>query len=405
MEEAQRCVDKLKNEDEKYLEYGYFTKIKSKYTLLTKSNENIIRNAYAFIMNKLGVEEDENGNMKAFSCSPYLYLQILYQYQGGPKNSLESFLAIDEAQGIAPEEIRLLYNINDGRAVFNMFGDVYQHVEGTKGINSWSEYNDVLDFDMYEMQENYRNASQITEFCNKQFNMNMLAINTPGKGVHELLTDTEFYNEMITQLVDIQRTGLAAILIRSDAEARYLLNRFPMFVNKFHDMTSEESGLQGLHRTRWNIINIDDAKGLEFSSVIVLSGRMSRNEKYIAYTRALDELFVYSDIIDITEFDEKSEEERKTNIPKQQESTKTRGKHGPEKKCDDEKSEVRDFLEKSKFEVIDNRKDGGKLWIIGEKKDIRDTVNSAIAKFGISGKYASSKETKFRNGWYTKTNK
>ena len=55
--------------------------------------------------------------------------------------------------------------------------------------------------------------------------------------------------------------------------------------------------------------------------------------------------------------------------------------------------------------MIDNRGNGGRLWIIGEKTDIRDTVNSAIAQFGISGKYASSKETDFKNGWYTKTDK
>ena len=48
------------------------------------------------------------------------------------------------------------------------------------------------------MLENYRNASQITEYCNRVFGMNMNPINTPGKGVHELHTDSEFRNEMIT---------------------------------------------------------------------------------------------------------------------------------------------------------------------------------------------------------------
>ena len=65
----------------------------------------------------------------------------------------------------------------------------------------------------------------------------------------------------------------------------------------------------------------------------------------------------------------------------------------------------KDFFKNSGFEVIDNRGNGGRLWIIGEKTDIRDTVNSAITQFGISGKYASSKETNFKNGWYTKTDK
>lgn len=402
---AQSCVNILQNENKKYLEYSYFTEIKNKCDLLIQMNESIVKNAYAFIMNKIGIKENDNGKIRALSCSPYLYLQILYQFQGRPNNGFESFLSIDEAQGIAPEEIRLLYNINDGKTVFNMFGDVYQHIEGTKGIDSWSEYADVLTSDMYEMQENYRNASQITDFCNKQFDMNMSAINTPGKGVHEILSDEEFYNEMISQLVDTQRAGLAAILVGDDKEARYLLNRFGAYENKFHDMTIEESSI---HRTRWNIINIDDAKGLEFSTVIVLSGRMSRNEKYIAYTRALDELFVYSDVIDVTGIEGKSKKTKtnkiKENVVSNTSNRRVHIKHISENN-NRENSKVREFFKNSGFEVIDNRDNGGRLWIIGKKTDIRNIVNSAITQFGISGKYSSSKETNFKNGWYTKTDK
>lgn len=405
LDKAQGCVNILQNENKKYLDYSYFTEIKNKCDLLIQMNEGIVKNAYAFIMNKIGIKENGNGKIRALSCSPYLYLQILYQFQGRPNNGFESFLSIDEAQGISPEEIRLLYNVNDGKTVFNMFGDVYQHIEGTKGIDSWSEYADVLISDMYEMQENYRNASQITDFCNMQFGMNMSAINTPGKGVHEILSDEEFYNEMISQLVDTQRAGLAAILVGDDKEARYLLNRFGAYENKFHDMTIEEFSL---HRTRWNIINIDDAKGLEFSTVIVLSGRMSRNERYIAYTRALDELFVYSDVIDVTGIEGKSMQVETNKIEENTaRNTSNRQVHGKHISSSNNSvnSVVRDFFKNSGFEVIDNRRNGGRLWIIGEKKDIRDTVNSAITQFGISGKYASSKEINFKNGWYTKTNK
>ncbi len=404
---AQLCIEEMQNIKEKYLDYNYFKEIKNQSNLLEELNENIIKDTYNFIMNKINAKTDSNGNIRAINCSPYVYLQILYQFQGVPNNVLESFLAIDEAQGIAPEEIRLLHNINSRKVVFNVFGDVFQHIEGTKGIDSWSEYKDIISFDMYEMQENYRNASQITSFCNKQFGMEMMAINTPGKGVHEISSDEEFYNEMISQLLDTQRTGLAAILVGNDLEARYLLNRFGAYYNKFHDMTNEEFSL---HRTRWNIINIDDAKGLEFSTVFVLSGRMSRNEKYIAYTRALDELFVYSDVIDLTGMEKKTkstERNKKNSSVRLKENTQQlQSKHVSENtRSNSDNSKVREFFEKRGFEVIDNRKDKGRLWIIGEKTDIRATVNEAIAKFGISGKYASAKETKFRNGWYTKTNK
>lgn len=407
VKEAQLCIEEIQNIKKKYLDYNYFKEVKNQSDLLKKNSENIVNDTYVFIMNKIGVIKDPNGSIRALNCSPYLYLQILYQFQGTPNNVLESFLSIDEAQGIAPEEIRLLYNINSRQVTFNMFGDVHQHIEGTKGIDSWSEYKDIIKFDMYEMQENYRNASQITNFCNKQFEMEMLAINTPGKGVHEIASDEEFYNELISQLLDTQRTGLAAILVANDMEARYLLKHFGAYADNFHDMTIEESSL---HRTRWNIINIDDAKGLEFSTVFVLSGRMSKNEKYIAYTRALDELFVYSDVIDVTGMEKKTKDreanEKKTNVILKEDTQPLQQKHISENTYSNiENSKVREFFENSGFEVIDNRKDRGRLWIIGEKTDIRATVNEAIAKFGISGKYASTKETNFRNGWYTKTNK
>lgn len=157
------------------------------------------------------------------------------------------------------------------------------------------------------------------------------------------------------------------------------------------------------------IFQIDDAKGLEFSTVIVLSGRMSRNEKYIAYTRALDELFVYSDVIDVTGIEGKSKKDKtneiKENVVSNTSNRQVPVKHVSEKNNNRGNSAVKDFFKNSGFEVIDNRGNGGRLWIIGEKTDIRDTVNSAITQFGISGKYASSKETNFKNGWYTKTDK
>jgi hypothetical protein len=70
-----------------------------------------------------------------------------------------------------------------------------------------------------------------------------------------------------------------------------------------------------------------------------------------------------------------------------------------------EVSEVRSFFIENGLEVIDNRDEGGRLWVIGEKTEIRHIINTAITKFGISGKYASNKESRNRNGWYTKSNK
>lgn len=419
VDKAKKRFDVLQSTTDKYLDFEYYSKIKEELDELAGASSSAIRNAYELIMGNIGIKPAESGTIRALKCSPYIYLQVLYCFQGAPSYR-ESLLAIDEVQGIAPEEIRLLKNINGNDVVFNMYGDIYQHIEGTKGVDSWDEYKEIVDFDYYEMLENYRNASQITEYCNRVFGMNMNPINTPGKGVHELNTDLDFRNEMITQLMDTQRAGLAAILVKDDAEARSLMDKFSSFEQKFHDMTDEEFSI---HRTRWNIICINDAKGLEFSSVIVLSGRMSKNERYIAFTRALDDLYIYTDLIDITGFEKKRRKKKDSeqiddteaqlpnkgvsvNVVKAGTNRKDKPKHGAEKvEKNFSKSSVREFFEKNGLVVVDYRNNGGRLWVIGDKITIKNTVNAAIDKFGISGKYASGKEINYKNGWCTKTDK
>ena len=406
---AEKTIVNLQGIQDRYLDYPYFEMIESERKRLNDISTNAIQLAYNYIMLKLGIDTQKKGSIKAIKCSPYLYLQAMYLFKGVPVINSESLLAIDEAQGIAPEELRLLQNINGKKVVFNLYGDIHQHIEGTKGVDSWKDFKSVIDYEKYEMQENYRNASQITEYCNRVFKMKMIAINTTGKGVHELRSKSEFESELVKQLLGDQRSGLSAVLVGDDAEARYLLHTFSQYEKKFHDMTGEDFAI---HHTRWNIININDAKGLEFSSVIVLSGRMTKNQKYIAYTRALDDLYVYSDIVDITGFTKRDKEEEKrvsNNEAKQGIKKQTQTKRREDRKNtvapDYDHSRVRTFFEDMGLEVVDNRADGGRLWIIGEREDIKDIVDEAIDRFSISGKYAANKESKNRNGWFTKTNK
>lgn len=416
VDKAEKCVSVLQGTADKYLDFDYYSKIKEERQILSIASDNAIKNAYEIIMEQVGIKRVENSNIRAIKCSPYIYLQVLYCYQGAPM-SRESLLAIDEAQGLAPEELRLLKKINGNKVILNMFGDIYQHIEGTKGVDSWEEFSDISDYDYYEMNENYRNASQVTEYCNRVFEMEMNPINTPGKGVYELLSDSEFEDEMISQLLDTQKAGLAAVLVSNDAEARFLLDKFSVYEQKFHDMTGEDFSI---HHTRWNIICIDDAKGLEFSSVIVLSGRMSKNERYIAYTRALDDLYIYPEVVDITRFENNPSKAKKethfSDVDNNLQSIDAKELINEEAEVVEQTkhaninyelkdSEVRKFFEDNGLEVIDNRNQGGRLWIIGDKTAIRNVVNTAIDKYGISGKYSFGKETRFRKGWCTKTDK
>ena len=45
-------------------------------------------------------------------------------------------------------------------------------------------------------------------------------------------------------------------------------------------------------RSKVNVMTVYESKGLEFTSVVVVTKGMTTSEKYIAYTRALKELAV-----------------------------------------------------------------------------------------------------------------
>ena len=57
---------------------------------------------------------------------------------------------------------------------------------------------DFKNFEIKELNENYRNARQITEYCKKRFKMKMTAINLDGNGVHELCDFSEYEEKLLS---------------------------------------------------------------------------------------------------------------------------------------------------------------------------------------------------------------
>lgn len=414
---AKKTISEIEANNYSYIDEERSIYINQLYTEFNKKVETIVFDAYFSVLQKLGVEKDDKGEFKALTCSPYLFLQTLYLYSGAPNDAKESLITIDEVQGVAPEEIQLIKNINGDKLILNLFGDVRQHIEGTKGIDSWHDLDQIMKYTLYELRENYRNAIQITEYCNDCFaDMNMRPMNTAGKGVHIIRDENHLINKMTQQFVDVNRTGLAAIIVKNVFEADYVKSVFSAFEGKLFDMTGDEFSA---HRTRWNIITVDEAKGLEFSTVVVLSGNMTSNEKYIAYTRALDELTVFDTPIDTHVYEErrrleelrrqeelenqKKQNNRKSDVPKNIEEKMVEKSQNADKKYVD--SAVKKFFEEKGYEVIDNRSQKGHLWVIGEKTVIQDIVNQAVKEFKIMGQYKASKETNSRKGWCTKTKK
>ena len=206
---------------------------------------------------------------KLMRCQLLLLLYINYLHFGEMLNA-DRLLCFDEAQDYNENEYKTLKLVNRN-VIFNLYGDVNQSIFA-KGIKDWDLLKKVTDFNYYNLNENYRNTEQITDFCNKAFKYNNISMGITGKDV-EYIDKKQVNNIIIRKMNDQKRI---AVIVRNIED---LENIIPI--------DSEY--------TFYNTIS--QVKGIEFDSVIVFDNDMTENEKYIAYTRALNELYIVNESI------------------------------------------------------------------------------------------------------------
>ncbi len=204
-------------------------------------------------------------------------------------------MSIDEGQDIAINEFMLLYNLNQKNVIFNIYGDTNQLIKSGRGISKWSELNNIFHATNYKLNENYCNANQITRFCNRSFNMDVLRTGVDGSVVREI--NRSELEAAISEL-KINTERIAVLLPRSVQKNRYIhRDELPVYIS---DRIGDD-----IDNGRIAVKYVDEVKGIEFDRVYVVSNKMSRNEKYIAYTRALSDLIIVFDE-DIKDYDDGS---------------------------------------------------------------------------------------------------
>ncbi|MCD8041072.1 MAG: AAA family ATPase [Clostridia bacterium] len=205
---------------------------------------------------------------KLYRCDAYALCLLLVKlgYDLTPKHS---FVFIDEGQDISAGEYAVLKAIN-GRAKFNIFGDLKQNITPFRGLTDWQC---VLP-QVYALNQNYRNTNQIVEFVSGRLNIDMQAIGCDGSPI------TEIPMRKITSYLQDEK-GLKAVIVSEANYEKYLRKNY----NAIRD-----TGV--ISKKKINIMTVYESKGLEFTSVAVADGDMTDNEKYIAYTRALKELVI-----------------------------------------------------------------------------------------------------------------
>jgi DNA helicase IV len=212
------------------------------------------------------------GTSKSKDLQKYhLYLHLLFWncFKGKLDNG-DKYLHIDEGQDLSVVEYEILSKVNKD-AVFNVYGDVNQLITLNRGVNDWNKLRSiVMDNDIFELNENYRNTVEVTEYCNNCFGFNMLAIGINGLNIRHI--STKKFDDEIKELPDDSRR--IAIIAKDDS----VLVLLPQ-------------------KKRKNLFyqTVKSAKGIEFDAVYVFDKGLTANEKYVAYTRSLNDWIIVED--------------------------------------------------------------------------------------------------------------
>ncbi len=180
---------------------------------------------------------------------------------------------IDEYQNYSLEELRLIRKMYPYVAV-DLYGDPMQKIE-QKGIDDGQELPIKID-KTYSLNVNYRNSREVCEFLNETFGQNIVPIGLKGS------VDT--INESDVGVISVNENDRTCIIVKDVKEfikkfgQRYILNN----PNETGFISSKEI----------NVMSIDDVKGLEFENVIVDEKDMNINERYLACSRPLNNLYI-----------------------------------------------------------------------------------------------------------------
>ena len=194
----------------------------------------------------------------------------------------DEIICIDEGQDVSYLEYERIIAQNSNHGTFyNVYGDLNQRIKLGRGLKTWEQLKRKLLAKEYLLNENYRNTNQITQYCNDVFNFDMTLTGVEGAPVRNISFD-----EMISELVGFVTTDerTAVILPRTMSKQRVTRARK---LEKYRDQLSVK-----FDTSKISVMYVDEIKGIEFDRVYVVEQDMEKNEKYIAFTRALDNLTV-----------------------------------------------------------------------------------------------------------------
>ena len=233
----------------------------------------------------LQIEELKDGHQKEtrilYKSDLLYYLKIyaaLYPDVVLPDYRL---ICVDEGQDLHKADYDMLHRLYP-KAVFNVFGDTDQVLHTACGIHDWQSETSIRK--LYTLNKNYRNTAAIVEFCNQTFKSSMEYIGKVRRSdqPHKIADPIQMKDAVVADEM--------VVIVRD----RNALERFCASVGKpVSDFEYLDTKAEAPTGKKIPCYSIFAAKGLEFRKVVVFPLNMTVNQKVVACTRAMEELYYY----------------------------------------------------------------------------------------------------------------
>ena len=190
------------------------------------------------------------------------------------------YICVDEGQDLHAADYETLHELFP-KAVFNVFGYVDQALHVDCGISDWEKETGIST--VFELNKNYRNTPAVVDFIKDTFGAKMEACGRVRKEqAPKKLNSRESVIDHINEV-----PGLSVIVKDRKAfdDLCKCIGRDAYRLNYIDTNSSEE--VDGTI----SCFSIFAAKGLEFPEVLVWPEDMTKNQKVVACSRALNHLY------------------------------------------------------------------------------------------------------------------
>ena len=183
------------------------------------------------------------------------------------KPDSDDLIMIDEGQDYGFFEYATIKSINPD-CIINIYGDIDQKIF-ERGIDEWRCVQTLFNAKFFELNQDYRNSSQIVDYINTCFNKNIISVGFSTK--------------------DVEDVAIGKLPVYIEYEEKLLKHKVVVI--------SEKPELYDDIFDTAKILTVEQVKGLEFDTVFISPEIAHKNDnyRYVAYTRALCHLYILND--------------------------------------------------------------------------------------------------------------